>query len=102
MHRPPTAEAEVAAELAALRPALVPRFAAELPGARAAVLTRLWRALAHEPLPWIERRVPDGDGLVLHLADGRRLRGPAPTRTRPATGSGPSTWTAWRTTTRRG
>ncbi|MCX4765905.1 IucA/IucC family siderophore biosynthesis protein [Streptomyces sp. NBC_01275] len=92
MHRPPTAEAEVAAELAALRPALVPRWTAELPGARAAVLTRLWRALAHEPLPWIERSErsraggQDGDragnregsreGLLLRLADGRRLHGP--------------------------
>ncbi|MFI7499845.1 IucA/IucC family protein [Streptomyces sp. NPDC049687] len=88
MHRPPTAEAEVAAELAALRPALGPRFAAALPGARAAVLTRLWRALAHEPLPWIVRggagRQPGGsssgksggEGLTLRLRDGRRLHGP--------------------------
>ncbi|MFV0132903.1 IucA/IucC family protein [Streptomyces sp. HMX87] len=76
MHRPSTAEAEVTDELAALRPGLVPRFAAELPGARAAVLTRLWRALAHEPLPWIGRREPDGDGLVVSLRDGRLLRGP--------------------------
>uniref|UniRef100_UPI000D1B3C4E IucA/IucC family protein n=1 Tax=Streptomyces bobili TaxID=67280 RepID=UPI000D1B3C4E len=43
---------------------------------RAAVLTRLWRALAHEPLPWVVRRVPARDGLTLHLADGRRLHGP--------------------------
>ncbi|MFF3846507.1 IucA/IucC family protein [Streptomyces sp. NPDC002328] len=76
MHRPPTAEAEVAAELDAVRPALAPRFAAELPGARAAVLTRLWRAFAHEPLPWIERREPGRDGLALRLSDGRRLHGP--------------------------
>ncbi|MCF4141057.1 IucA/IucC family siderophore biosynthesis protein [Streptomyces sp. Tue 6430] len=76
MHRPPTAEAELAAGLAAARPALGARFAAELPGARAAVLTRLWRALAHEPLPWIVRREPSGDGLTLRLADGRRLHGP--------------------------
>ncbi|MFJ6530093.1 IucA/IucC family protein [Streptomyces longwoodensis] len=78
MHRPPTAEAEVAAELAALRPALGPRYAAELPGARAAVLTRLWRALAHEPLPWITGRAPGRDGLALRLADGRLLEGPLP------------------------
>lgn len=51
MHRPPTREAEVAEELAGVRPDLLSRYAAELPGARAAVLTRLWRALAHEPLP---------------------------------------------------
>ncbi|MET9501921.1 IucA/IucC family protein [Streptomyces sp. NPDC006622] len=76
MHRPPTAEAELAADLAAVRPALGARFAAELPGARAAVLTRLWRALAHEPLPWVVRRAPARDGLTLHLADGRRLHGP--------------------------
>ncbi|MFD5252563.1 IucA/IucC family protein [Streptomyces bobili] len=76
MHRPPTAEAELAADLAAVRPALTARFAAELSGARAAVLTRLWRALAHEPLPWVVRRVPARDGLTLHLADGRRLHGP--------------------------
>ncbi|MFJ1733939.1 IucA/IucC family protein [Streptomyces sp. NPDC088254] len=76
MHRPPTAEAEVAAELAGVRPALGPRFAAELPGARAAVLTRLWRALAHEPLLWIERREAGREGLALRLADGRLLDGP--------------------------
>ncbi|MFI9819543.1 IucA/IucC family protein [Streptomyces sp. NPDC052013] len=76
MHRPPTAESEVADELAAVRPALVPRYARELPGARAAVLTRLWRGLAHEPLPWVTRREAAGDGLVLRLADGRLLHGP--------------------------
>ncbi|MGV9452992.1 IucA/IucC family protein [Streptomyces sp. NPDC003635] len=76
MHRPLTAEAEVAAELADLRPGLASRYAAELPGARAAVLTRLWRALAHEPLPWITARETGRDGLTLRLADGRRLHGP--------------------------
>ncbi|GAA4813974.1 IucA/IucC family protein [Streptomyces ziwulingensis] len=76
MHRPPTAEAEVAEELAALRPGLLPRFTAELPGARAAVLTRLWRALACEPLPWITGRDVAGEDLVLRLRDGRRLSGP--------------------------
>ncbi|MFJ3669097.1 IucA/IucC family protein [Streptomyces sp. NPDC090106] len=78
MHRSPTAEAEVAAELSAARPALVPRYSAELPGARAAVLTRLWRALAHEPLPWITDRRTGRDGLALLLRDGRRLEGPLP------------------------
>ncbi|MGV9287330.1 IucA/IucC family protein [Streptomyces sp. NPDC003719] len=77
MHRPATAEAEVADELAVVRPGLVPRYRAELPGARAAVLTRLWRALAHEPLPWITGRESARGGLVLRLGDGRRLRGPA-------------------------
>ncbi|MET7454567.1 IucA/IucC family siderophore biosynthesis protein [Streptomyces sp. NPDC005574] len=76
MHRPPTAEAEVAEELAAVRPALVSRYAAELAGARAAVLTRLWRALAHEPLPWVAGRERGRDGLTVRLADGRRLHGP--------------------------
>ncbi|MER6345873.1 IucA/IucC family protein [Streptomyces sp. NPDC001595] len=78
MHPSPTAEAEVADELAALRPDLVERYAAELPGARAAVLTRLWRALTHEPLPWIGSRAAAGDGWVLRLRDGRRLHGPVP------------------------
>ncbi|MGJ5892212.1 iron transporter [Streptomyces sp. V2] len=75
MHRPPAAEAAIAAELAVHRPDLGPRYAAELPGARAAVLTRLWRALTHEPLPWIAAHEAAG---VLRLADGRRLHGPAP------------------------
>ncbi|MEU6534598.1 IucA/IucC family protein [Streptomyces sp. NPDC047000] len=76
MRRFPTAEAEVAEELAAVRPGLVNRYAAELPGARAAVLSRLWRALAYEPLPWITGRSYDGGELVLTLPGGRRLRGP--------------------------
>jgi hypothetical protein len=76
VHRPPTAEAQVAAELAEVRPALVPRYTAELPGARAAVLTRLWRALAHEPLPWVTHRTADPHGLALRLTDGRTLHGP--------------------------
>ncbi|MGW3209693.1 IucA/IucC family protein [Streptomyces sp. NPDC001135] len=76
MHRPPATEARVAEELAAVRPALLPRYTAELPGARAAVLTRLWRALAHEPLPWITGRVHGAHGLALRLADGRTLYGP--------------------------
>ncbi|KPC87684.1 iron transporter [Streptomyces sp. NRRL WC-3753] len=77
MHRSSTAEAGVARELAAVRPGLLPGLTAELPGARAAVLTRLWRALAFEPLPWIEGRGRSGEGLVLRLRDGRRLTGPA-------------------------
>ncbi|MEU6097296.1 IucA/IucC family siderophore biosynthesis protein [Streptomyces sp. NPDC047079] len=72
----PSAETELACELDTVRPDLSAAYAAALPGARAAVLTRLWRALAHEPLPWIARREPTRDGLVLHLADGRRLHGP--------------------------
>ncbi|MFD5131033.1 IucA/IucC family protein [Streptomyces olindensis] len=78
MHRPPTAEAEVAEELAVVRPGLLPRYEAELPGARAAVLSRLWRGLAHDPLPWVARGERGRDGLTLHLSDGRRLHGPRP------------------------
>ncbi|GAP46259.1 IucA/IucC family protein [Streptomyces azureus] len=78
MHRFPTAEAEVADELAVVRPGLLPRYEAELPGARAAVLSRLWRGLAHDPLPWVTRRDQGRDGLTLYLSDGRRLHGPRP------------------------
>ncbi|MFF4346864.1 IucA/IucC family protein [Streptomyces sp. NPDC001530] len=78
MHRPstPEAEAALADELGVVRPGLSAPYAQALPGARAAVLTRLWRALAHEPLPWIARREPGRDGLTLRLTDGRRLHGP--------------------------
>ncbi|MEU3660986.1 IucA/IucC family protein [Streptomyces sp. NPDC032940] len=76
MHPPATAEAEVADELAAVRPGLLSRYTAGLSGARAAVLTRLWRALAYEPLPWITGRESARGGLVLRLGDGRRLYGP--------------------------
>ncbi|MFI6333757.1 IucA/IucC family protein [Streptomyces sp. NPDC050535] len=78
MHRPPAPEAEAALadELSVVRPGLSAPYAAELPGARAAVLTRLWRALAYEPMPWVARRERGHEGLTLHLADGRRLHGP--------------------------
>ncbi|MEV7579562.1 IucA/IucC family siderophore biosynthesis protein [Streptomyces erythrochromogenes] len=72
------AEEAVAAELAAVRPALVPSYAASLGGARAAVLTRLWRALAFEPLPWVVGREAAPGGLALLLAGGGRLEGPPP------------------------
>ncbi|MEU6916235.1 IucA/IucC family protein [Streptomyces olindensis] len=78
MHRPRTAEAEVAEELAVVRPGLLPRYQAELPGARAAVLSRLWRGLTHDPLPWVTRGEQGRDGLTLRLSDGRRLHGPRP------------------------
>jgi hypothetical protein len=67
---------EAARQLAEVRPELVEPFRAALPGARAAVLSRLWRALAFEPLPWIAERGRTADGLALRLADGRALHGP--------------------------
>ncbi|AVH55754.1 MULTISPECIES: IucA/IucC family protein [Streptomyces] len=78
MHRPspPEAEGALAEELSVVRPGLSASYAKALPGARSAVLTRLWRALAYEPLPWIARREPGRDGLTLRLTDGRRLHGP--------------------------
>ncbi|MGW0802284.1 IucA/IucC family C-terminal-domain containing protein [Nonomuraea sp. NPDC002799] len=66
-------EAEFAAELALVRPGLSAAYAAALPGARAAVLGRLWRGLLHEPLPGVVER---GRELIV-LADGRRVRGRA-------------------------
>ncbi|MEV0379264.1 IucA/IucC family protein [Nonomuraea sp. NPDC050643] len=66
-------EAEFAAELALVRPALSTRYAEALPGARAAVLGRLWRGLLYEPLPGL---TPTGPSCVM-LADGRRLTGRA-------------------------
>ncbi|MEU3778629.1 IucA/IucC family siderophore biosynthesis protein [Streptomyces sp. NPDC032472] len=71
------AEEAVSAELAEVRPALAGPYGAALGGARAAVLTRLWRALAFEPLPWVVRRERGPDGITLLLAGGRRLEGPA-------------------------
>ncbi|MFD9406329.1 IucA/IucC family protein [Streptomyces sp. NPDC059989] len=79
MHLPASpAEEALATELAGVRPALGPSYAAALPGARAAVLTRLWRALAFEPLPWVVGRERGPGGLVLRLAGGGRLEGPPP------------------------
>ncbi len=77
-------ESDFAAELAAVRPALSAAYAAAVPGARAAVLGRLWRSLLHEPLPGIatspghtaQHGCPPPEGSEVVLADGRRLRGP--------------------------
>src|SRR5256886_3729392 len=46
--------------------------------ARAAVLGRVWGALAREPSPGVVGRAVSADTLVVRLADGRHLRGPAP------------------------
>ncbi|MFF4318029.1 IucA/IucC family protein [Streptomyces sp. NPDC001568] len=70
------AEEAVAAALAVVRPGLGSAYEASLDGARAAVLTRLWRALAFEPLPWVVGREHGPGSLTLRLADGRRLEGP--------------------------
>ncbi|MFD8498047.1 IucA/IucC family protein [Amycolatopsis sp. NPDC059657] len=59
-------EAVFAADLLALRPEL--RYRDALPGARAAVLDRLWRGLSLDPLPRVAHR--DRDTITL---DGGRL-----------------------------
>ncbi len=45
--------------------------------ARAAVLARLWGALAREPIPGLGAREWSGATLVIKVPDGRTLRGPA-------------------------
>lgn len=42
------------------------------------MLTRLWRALAFEPLPWVERRESGPESLVVFTSGGGRLEGPLP------------------------
>ncbi|MFI7616019.1 IucA/IucC family protein [Nonomuraea terrae] len=64
-------EEAFAAELARVRPGLSARYAEALPGARAAVLGRLWRGLLHEPLPGL---TVTGPGVVT-TAGGRLLTG---------------------------
>ncbi|MFD5148922.1 IucA/IucC family protein [Streptomyces sp. NPDC058401] len=73
-----TRPAGPAGPAAAHRGSLGSAYAAALPGARAAVLTRLWRAFAFEPLPWITRRERGSGVLALRLASGSRLEGPLP------------------------
>src|SRR3990170_4221098 len=41
-----------------------------LPGARAAILARLWGALVREPLPGVLTRQTDGDYIVVTMATG--------------------------------
>ncbi|MBC2875718.1 MULTISPECIES: IucA/IucC family protein [Streptomyces] len=71
-----SAERILASELTAAAPEVAAVYSAFLPGARASVLTRLWRGLVHEPLPWITARADGHDGVTLRLSDGRRLHGP--------------------------
>src|SRR5262247_3073932 len=66
------------ADLLTLRPDLVPAYRQALPGARAAVLARLWGAYAREPLPGLAGRSVEGGRLTCVLADGRELAGPEP------------------------
>ncbi|WJK38905.1 IucA/IucC family protein [Solwaraspora sp. WMMA2056] len=59
------------------RPELVSAVEAAVPGARAAVLARLWGAVGREPVTEVAgRRVGDGR-LTVTLADGRAVVGPA-------------------------
>jgi hypothetical protein len=53
--------------LRANHPDLAARFAAELPGARAAVLARLWGAVAREPLPGRDGTLDKGPELVVRF-----------------------------------
>ncbi|WP_246274311.1 IucA/IucC family protein [Phytohabitans houttuyneae] len=74
MHAP-----DPAATRAALhrdRPDLLAPFDRELPGARAAVLARLWGAYAREPVPGLLRRARSGGRLTVHTGAGV-LDGPA-------------------------
>lgn len=63
--------------LAGHRPDLLGPYRAAVPGARAAVLSRLWVALCREPVDGVVARVRAGGRYVLRLADGRELTGPA-------------------------
>ncbi|BCB76009.1 IucA/IucC family siderophore biosynthesis protein [Phytohabitans flavus] len=74
MHAP-----DPAATLSALdrdRPDLVTPFEKALPGARSAVLARLWGAYAREPVPGLLRRSQAGNHLTVHTSAGQ-LTGPA-------------------------
>jgi DNA polymerase-3 subunit chi len=70
-------EAAFAAEVAVACPDLSAGYAAALPGARSAVLGRLWRGLLYEPLPGLAAAGAGEEPgrSVVPLADGRRLSG---------------------------
>jgi staphyloferrin A synthase len=74
---PDPVERATAAALDRIRPDLTGPYTEALPGARAAVLGRLWGALAREPIAGISGVTRHGGDLVVRLADGRRLHGPA-------------------------
>ncbi|NJC82989.1 IucA/IucC family siderophore biosynthesis protein [Planosporangium mesophilum] len=57
-------------------PTLRTAYADALPGARAAVLSRLWGALGGEPIPGVLRVTREHDDLVIELT-GHELRGPS-------------------------
>ncbi|KAB8196883.1 IucA/IucC family siderophore biosynthesis protein [Nonomuraea phyllanthi] len=84
-------EAEFAADLALTRPDLSAAYVAALPGARAAILGRLWRSLLYEPLPGLaDVPRPDWRGLP-GLADVPPRTGPdlaAPVAVPPPDGRG--------------
>jgi siderophore synthetase component len=85
--------------LTGLRPDLVDGYDTSLPGARAAVLSRLLGAFDREPLPGVRTRHNDGRTLRVTLTDGRVLTaaadaarpfaGPAPGLTVRLTGDTP-------------
>ncbi len=68
-------ERRTADDLRTLAPHREPRYRAAVPGARAAVLARLWGALAREPIADIRGRHRAGGRLVVTLTDGRRVSG---------------------------
>ncbi|SDY95559.1 Siderophore synthetase component [Micromonospora pattaloongensis] len=76
MTQAPDAHATLHA-LAEQRPELVGPYTAALPGARAAVLGRLWGAIAREPIDGVGHRISRDGAVTVALADGRGLTGPA-------------------------
>ncbi|MDP9794545.1 siderophore synthetase component [Catenuloplanes nepalensis] len=76
-------------DLARLRPDLVAGYDTALPGARAAVLTRLWGAIGRETLPGLGRRAWTGDRLTVTMDDGGTLTGPAAATAPFADAAGP-------------
>lgn len=114
-HQIPTADpAQTRAELENLRPDLVERYDAALPGARAAILRRLQIAIGREPLPGavyadmdpieLAAKLWPGTAFVaevansvanLALAHANRIPGPS---RRPATRTASAGSSSWRPT----